>query len=166
MRDARPVLFRSKRTPDSRCYPEYIEKIVCGAARLDVFGLASARQRKCFTRLVCRYVLKNVIEPSPPEIIGFHGQRGVLPRNIVGYPYKLGRFAVRERTEENRIYKRKDGRICADAESECQHRDSSEARRLSQRAQSVAHIVHERFEEVRAAGVAALLFDLLEAAEG
>src|SRR5258708_33578103 len=166
MRDARPVLFPSKRAPDSRHYSEYVEKIVCGAACLDVFGLASARQRKCFIRLVCRYVLKNVIEPSPAEIIGFHGQRGVLPRNIVGYPYKLGRLAVRERTEENRIYKRKDRRICADAESECQHRDSSEARRLSQCAQSVAHILHERFEEVGAVGFAALFFDLLEAAHG
>src|SRR5260221_383667 len=59
-----------------------------------------------------------------------------------------------------------DGGVGADAESEGENRDRSEARRLSQRAQSVAHIVHERFEEVRAAGVAALLFDLLEAAEG
>jgi hypothetical protein len=89
----------------------------------------------------------------------------VLPRDVVRYPRKLRRLAVRERTEKNRIHKRKDRRVRADSKGKRQYRNGSEARRLSQHPQSVSHVLYKGFEEADASGIAALLFDLLEAAE-
>src|SRR5690348_16826038 len=65
--------------------------------------------------------------------------------------------------QEQCIDQTEDGDVRTDAESECENGYGCETRTLPQDAPAVAQIQIERFEQISAAGVAALFLDLLYA---
>ena len=72
---------------------------------------------------------------------------------------------IRQRLEQHAFDNAEDGGGGADAERECENGDGGEAWTLAEHAQAVANSLHQIFDEVHTASVAAFFFDLIEGTE-
>ena len=99
------------------------------------------------------------------EVLRVDGNRLVRRERLLADDDEAIGVWERQRFQQHRVDEREDGRVRADAQRQRQEGDRCEAGRPAERAERVARVLHDAFDEVEPTCVAALFLPLIDAAK-